>query len=182
MSGTIIRFSRQGDRYVLSNGVIELRGELCEGRLVRDVRDMDEGVGWLDLSLKVSSDGKTWETGGVQSLADVKCAVTGTAATLDLWGEWWKRIDKWQTPDGISWRVHVQLSVGLRSGRITARIVDVVNSGTKPLLIASLIWNTPGGRMTVSGGVEKNLSVAERIQEPWGCWRIPDDTPVIVKI
>lgn len=128
-------FQRRGDSYVVGNGQLGLRGEVCAGTLAESVRVGDREIGPLDVRMKVSSDGAKWETSSVSSLADVAFRATPSGGELDLWGEWWKKTGPWQI-DGIAWRVHVRVQIRSGGGLPDVRLVQILNNGVKPLKVA----------------------------------------------
>lgn len=145
-----IDFRREGDGFVLTNGPLELSGEICEGRLVRNVKVDGQEIGCVDVGLKCSNDGKTWEWPTVLSLADVRFGETADAAVLDLWGEWWKKTGAWQI-DGLAWRTHVRLEIAPGARRFRVEFVEFLNNGTKPLVIARPFFHVypPSGQKPV---------------------------------
>lgn len=177
-----VRFSREGDRFVLDNGAFQLKGELCEGRLVRNLICGGADLGWLDLALMASSDGKTGDEAGVLSLADARFAVREGVPALDLWGDWWKKTGRWSY-DGIAWRVHVRISTERESRKFGLRVIDVFNSGAKPLLVSAIRGLAGGSRIGLSASAQEMVPEGFGTLAPGEIWapRCPLAFSVTVK-
>ena len=131
--GGRVAFRRDGDVYAVSNGVIELRGEMCGERLVRSIIANGHDCGSLDALLKVVADGGTqWP--GVKSLCSVSFAEVDGVGVLNLIGEWWQVVGSWSIP-GFAFRVHVRLTLRPDEPLFLAEIAELRNSGTKELRI-----------------------------------------------
>ena len=126
-------FSRNGDAYAVSNGAIELRGELCGERLVRSIIAKGRDCGCLDTLLKVEVDGSV-QWAGVKSLCSVSFAEVHGVGVLNLIGEWWQVVGSWTIP-GFAFRVHVRLTLRPGEPFFLVEIAKLRNSGTKELRI-----------------------------------------------
>lgn len=126
-------FSRNGDAYAVSNGAIELRGELCGERLVRSIIAKGRDCGCLDALLRVEAGGGVqWP--GVKSLCSVSFTEVHGVGVLNLIGEWWQVVGSWSIP-GFAFRVHVRLTLRPGEPFFLAEIAELRNSGTKELRI-----------------------------------------------
>lgn len=147
MTRARVTFKRQGDAYLLSNGAIELRGELCGARLVQSIRADGQECGLLDAIIKISVDGKIqWP--GISSLCDVRFRAAGDAGVLDLIGEWWELIPPWNIT-GVAFRAHVRLTIKPGESEFLAEFIRLENSGTKAFSPERLCFNAlPPGNVS----------------------------------
>jgi len=149
-SGGKVSFRREGDAYVLSNGVISLRGEMCGEKLVRSVAARGRNFGSLDAIFKVAlEDG--WLTTGITSLCSISFSERAGVGVLDLIGEWWQVLGKWTIP-GFAFRAHVRLTIRPGEPCFLAELVGVSNSGTKELRISNASFSALPSAENSEGG------------------------------
>lgn len=139
-SGGRVTFQREGDVFLLSNGVLELRGEMCGERLVQSIRAHDRDCGMLDVMVKLHTGEGESQWPAIRSLCGVGFKTAGDVGILDLVGEWWEFKPPW-TNTGVAFRASVRLTVRPGQPMFLVEFVRLENSGTKSFRAERFCFN-----------------------------------------
>ena len=132
-----IDFARDGDAYILSNGVLTLRGAMCEAHLVRSIALNGHNCGSLDICLNVKANNGKWIWPGLSALCKIDFCRTGCAGVLELIGEWWQVVGRCTIP-GYAFRVRARVTMRPSEKAFLVEVTEVENSGTLDLRIGRI--------------------------------------------